>query len=109
MHYVDSVTRERVHKVIQNNKQGSFVYATLAPVNEHFADEIQSATKSEQLLAVWDAMKKRAFLSYRIDGKSFAAEEAAIKAMDLKDLKQFLMDVLDKNMLYAPLSEMEDE
>lgn len=109
MHYVDTVTRARVHKVIKNNKQGSFVYAALAPANECFADEIQAAKTSAQLMAVWAGMKERAFLSYRADMKSIRAQESAMEALEIHDLKHFLMDVLDKNFLYVPLSEIEDE
>jgi len=47
MDYVKKVTKERVRKVIENNKQNSFVYMELKEWNESYMQTIQEA-KSEK-------------------------------------------------------------
>lgn len=87
---------------------GSFVYCELARANQAFIDEIQVATTAEQLQDIWKAMQARAFLSYQIDIKTFDANAADFTALSFADQQHFLIEVLDKNMLYVPLSEMDD-
>lgn len=108
MHYVDSVTKKRVHAVIKNNKEGSFVFCDLMQLNEKFTDQIQEAKTKADLEKIWNAMQKTAFLSYRIDLKSI--DETALEFGELspEDQKRFLMEVLDKNMLYVNYSDIDD-
>ena len=53
-------------------------------------------------------MQERAFLSYQIDVKAFDVNAADFTALSFADQQRFLIEVLDKNMLYVPLSEMDD-
>ena len=87
---------------------GSFVYCELARANQTFIDDIQASTTPEQLQAIWKAMQARAFLSYQIEVKAFDANAADFAALRFEDQQRFLIEVLDKNMLYVPLSEMDD-
>ncbi|HCU05524.1 MAG TPA: type III restriction endonuclease subunit M [Coxiellaceae bacterium] len=109
MHYVESVTVPRVHKVIQNNKHDSFVYCELAQKNQFFVDKIQGASTTKDLQKFWIEMQARAFLSYRINPKTISLNSVDFNALSFDDQKRFLIEVLDKNMLYVPLSEMDDE
>ena len=108
MQYVETVTRERVNKVIENNGSGSFVYAELCQANQAFAKLIQAAKTCPDLQAVWQAMQERAFLSYRLDQKAFDANKGEFEALSFEDQQRFLIEVLDKNMLYVPYSEIDD-
>ncbi|WP_370868636.1 site-specific DNA-methyltransferase [Methylotenera sp.] len=87
---------------------GSFVYCEIAKTNQTFIDQIQEAKSSEELLGIWQAMQERAFLSYQLDVKTFNENASDFNQLDFADQQRFLMDVLDKNMLYVPLSEMDD-
>jgi adenine-specific DNA-methyltransferase len=109
MHYVESVTVPRVKKVIEKDGQGSFVYAELHKANEFFMEQIQAATSAEELKAVWLAMQENAFLSYRVDQKAVNLDSKSFDALSEKQQRQFLVEALDKNMLYVPLTEMHDE
>lgn len=109
MHYVETITRERVHQVIKNNGAGSFVYCELAQMNQNFAGRIQDAGDIKTLQEIWQEMRERSFLSYRIDPKAIDGESADFTVLSLDDQKRFLIEVLDKNMLYVPFSEIDDE
>lgn len=109
MHYVETITRQRVHQAIKNNGAGSFVYCELAQTNQNFAGRVQDAGDIKTLQEIWQEMQERSFLSYRIDPKAIDTESADFTALSLDDQKRFLIEVLDKNMLYVPLSEMDDE
>lgn len=109
MHYVEKVTAPRVHQVMINNGADSFVYAEVAKANELFVDQVMAARDAETLNKIWMEMQEKAFLSYKISVKDINASQAEFKALSLEEQKQFLIEVLDKNLLYVPLSEIEDE
>jgi adenine-specific DNA-methyltransferase len=109
MHYVDTITRPRVHKVIENNGTGSLIYCELAQANQAFVARIQTAKTGKELQAIWQEMQEKAFLSYKIDPKTIDLTGANFAALNLENQQRFLIEVLDKNMLYVPLSEIDDE
>lgn len=119
MDYIETITLERMKNAINGDATGiskdvkwtgggSFVYCEIARANQAFIDDIQSAINSEQLLCIWQAMQERAFLSYQLDVKTFNENATEFNQLDFADQQRFLMDVLDKNMLYVSLSEMDD-
>jgi len=108
MHYVETVTRARVSKVIQNNSEGSFVYCELSKTNQAIIEFIQQAKSSEELKAAWEEMQDHAFLSYKLDPKTFDASKSEFASLAFEDQQRFLAEVLDKNLLYVPYSEIDD-
>lgn len=109
MNYIETVTKKRVKKVIDNNLQGSFVYAELMQYNQHFIDKIQEAKTKEDVLKVWEEMQDKAFISYQFDKDMFNKRLEAFKTASLETMQQYLIEVLDKNQLYVNFSEIEDE
>ena len=109
MDYVESVTVERVKKVIENNGQGAFVYCELMQWNERFVPQILNANDKTTLRAIWTEMQAKAHLSYRLDLRQFNENAKDFADLAIEDQKRFLMEVLDKNALYVNLSEMDDE
>ena len=87
---------------------GDFVYCELMELNEKFVQNIQAAQTTEELLEIWEQMKKQSFLSYRIDPKEIDRNVEEFKDLSIKDQKKFLMELLDKNDLYVNYSEIED-
>ncbi len=87
---------------------GSFVYCELSQANQTFIDLIQAAKTSADLQTIWQAMQERAFLSYKLDPKAFDANKSEFEALSFEDQQRFLIEVLDKNMLYVPYSEIDD-
>ena len=119
LNYGDNDSVQRLINVINGDKSGvskgykwkgggSFIYCEIAQANQVFIDDIQNAQTSEQLVSIWQAMQERAFLSYQLDVKAFDENVSDFTDLDFIHQQQFLIDVLDKNMLYVPLSEIDD-
>lgn len=109
MDYAESVTVERVTKVIENNKSGDFVYLELMKYNEAFMERIQAAKNSKELLKIWREMAEGSFLNWYVNPEM---PDEAIKDFeaigDLEKQKKLLAELLDKNQLYVNLSEIDD-
>lgn len=131
MDYIETIAVERLRKVIGTKVKGgvfdtydcdnggisksinwqgggSFVYCELAKANQQFVDDILEAETKEQLTELWEQIQKAGFLSYKVSPQMI--DEAAKEFADLsiEDMQQFLIEVLDKNMLYVPYSEIDD-
>ena len=88
---------------------GSFVYLELKKYNQVFIDEIESATKTDELLTVWEKMKQKAFFRFNVDMQKFDEGIEEFKALTLEQQKDCLFNMLDLNQLYVNRSDMEDE
>lgn len=119
MDYIKSITIERLKKVIEGEPEGisktvnwqgggSFVYCELSQANQVFLDQIQTAKSCDELQALWQAMQERAFLSYKLDPKTFDANRSEFASLVFAEQQRFLIEVLDKNLLYVPYSEIDD-
>jgi adenine-specific DNA-methyltransferase len=119
MDYVEDVTKKRLKKVIKGEQGGiskevewkgggSFVYAELKKANQLWVDEIQAAEIKKALAAIWEKMKEKAFISYKVNPKEIDENAEEFSQLSLDDQKRFLIEVLDKNLLYVNYSEMDD-
>lgn len=86
---------------------GSFVYCELSKANGKFADEIENAETTGQLMDIWNRMKATDYLNYKVDVKEVDANVADFEGLNLDDQKRFLIECLDKNLLYVPLSDID--
>ena len=119
MDYINTVTIERIKKVIGGEQGGiskdvnwqgggSFVYAELMQHNQYFIDKIQESKTKEELMSIWKEMQEKAFLSYQFDKELFNERLDAFKTASLEKMQNYLIEVLDKNQLYVNFSEIED-
>ncbi|MEK7812175.1 MAG: hypothetical protein AAB296_00315 [Candidatus Desantisbacteria bacterium] len=99
---------EQIKKVVEKNGGGSFLYCELKTHNQFFIDDIQSAETTEELKQIWNLMQEKAFLSYRVDAKDINDNISEFEALSLDDQKKFLIEVLDKNMLYVNYCDIDD-
>lgn len=88
---------------------GSFVYFELKKYNETFIEQIEKAKDTTALLKIWEDMKKRSFLNYNVDIKKQDEHIEDFKQLTLKQQKEHLCELLDKNQLYVNLSSMDDK
>jgi len=88
---------------------GDFVYLELAKWNENFVEKIQKAKTKEELKKLWETMKEKAFLSYKVDIKTVDKNAKDFEDLSLENQKRFLLECLDKNHLYINYSEIDDE
>lgn len=118
MDYIQTETIKRMQKVIEGEQGGvskavgwqgggSFVYCELAKANDRFADEIEQAETSEQLKDIWGRMKATDYLNYKVDVKEMDANAESFDGLSLEDQKRFLIECLDKNLLYVALSDID--
>ena len=119
MDYIETLCVERLKKVIAGEPGGiseltgwhgggSFIYCELAKANERFVQEIEAATTDEQIQKVWKSMQETGFLSWKIDPKTISEGIKDFAELSLDNKKRFLMECLDKNLLYIPLSEIDN-
>jgi adenine-specific DNA-methyltransferase len=87
---------------------GSVVVCELMQWNACYIDQIQAAQSADELVALWEKMQERAFLSYKVDLDQFDEHADEFAQLSLADQKRFLCQALDKNQLYVNLSEIED-
>ena len=117
MDYIESITKERLKKVIEGEQGGiskslewqgggDFIYMELLPLNKYFKDQIDQATDSKELESITKDLIEKAFLDYRVDPKWNLKD---LQKLRLEDQKQALKEILDSNMDYLPYSEIEDE
>jgi len=118
--YIENLPTIRLQKVIQGEQGGiskylnwqgggSFVYLELKKYNQLFLEQIEEAKDSEALLQIWEQMKAKSFLNYNVDIKKQEEHIEDFKALSLKEQKQHLSEILDKNQLYVNLSSLNDK
>ena len=88
---------------------GSFVYCELAQANQQLVDDIMAANEPFKLQEVWTLLQEKGFLSYKISPKLINEHAEDFNDLSLEDQKRFLIECLDKNMLYIPYSDIDDE
>ncbi len=86
----------------------SFVYCELAQANQQLVEEIMAATEPFKLQKMWEQLQEKGFLSYKVSPKMFDEGAEAFTDLSLDDQKRFLIECLDKNMLYIPFADIDD-
>lgn len=120
MDYIETFTLPRLVEVTKGEQGGvskdvgwkggsGFIYCELAVANQAFVDAIEAAATTEDLAKIWSDMQEKAFLSYRVNPKAIDESKNEFANLSLADQKRFLVEVLDKNMLYVPASEIDDQ
>ena len=120
MDYIETVAVERLKKVIDGEqggiskavdwkKGGSFTYLELKKYNQNFIEQIEEAEDSESLLKIWEQMKAKSFLNYNVDIQKQDEHIEEFKKLELKQQKEHLVELLDKNQLYVNLSSINDK
>lgn len=118
MDYVKNITKERLKKVVEGEQGGiskavnfvgggEFVYVELMPLNAVFKEQIQASNDESELERIYKDLQEKAFVDYRVDIKEMLTDKE-FEALNLDEKKRILLSVLDSNMDYVPLSEIED-
>lgn len=119
MDYIEDTACNRLTKVIEGEQGGisksvnwqgggSFVYCELAKANQQFTDDIEQASSSEELVTIWKQMQETGFLSWKVNPKEINANADDFTTLAIEDQKCFLIECLDKNLLYVPYSEIDN-
>lgn len=136
MDYIETYPVERLKKVIGTEKKakgklieeidfdkrgisesvswqggGSFVFCELAALNSDYIARIHKVKKDDHsaLTALWEEIQKSGFISYMVDLETINDKAEGFESLSFTDKKKFLIDVLDKNLLYVNRCDIDDE
>ena len=118
MEYIESVTVERMKKVIAGEQGGiskdvnwqgggEFIYCELRNDAEEFKNNVIESKSTEELIELLNFAKKSSFLSYRIDPKKLKEKE--FLELSFAEQKQLLLEIIDQNNLYVNYSDLDDD
>ena len=122
MDYIDTVTIERLKKVIEGEQGGisklenwhgggSFVYMELAEKNEQAVRLISACKNLEELISLFDKLCRKYFLHYNVRIKEFCEEvkNNHFQSLTLKEQKEMFCRMLDLNQLYINAEDRHDD
>ncbi|MGN0169748.1 MAG: DNA methyltransferase [Lachnospiraceae bacterium] len=120
MDYIEDITCSRLKNVILGDARGvsvesgwkgggSFVYCELAKANQNFVDEIQTATTVDEIKDIYNSIIETGFISSKVNPKDIDDNADDFYSLSIDDQKRFLMELLDKNLLYVNYCDIDDE
>ncbi len=118
MEYIESITKERLKKVIEGEQGGiskavswsgggSLIYCELASLNAKFIEKIENSSDENELNQIYENLQKLAFIDYRVDIKN-DLKGVEFLNLDFIDKKRILKKCLDRNMDYIPYADIDD-
>ncbi len=118
MDYIETITKERLKKVIEGEQGGiskkcdfkgggSFVYAELKEVNLEIKRQILNANSKSECLKIFDNLSER-FLK-RADCKIDEIHSEEFQNLDLNEQKRICCALLDSNEDYLNLGDMDED
>ncbi len=118
MDYIETITKERLKKVIEGEQGGiskkcdfkgggSFVYAELKEVNLEVKKQILNAKSKSECLKIFDDLNGR-FLK-RTDCKIDEIHSEEFQNLDLNEQKRICCALLDSNEDYLNLGDMDED
>ncbi|WRB43264.1 site-specific DNA-methyltransferase [Helicobacter pylori] len=118
MDYIETITKERLKKVIEGEQGGiskkcdfkgggSFVYAELKEVNLEIKKQILNAKSKSECLKIFNALNER-FLK-RADYKIDEIDSEEFQNLDLNEQKRKCCDLLDSNEDYLNLGDIDED
>ncbi len=118
MDYIETITKERLKKVIEGEQGGiskkcgfkgggSFVYAELKEVNLEIKKQILNAKSTDECLKIFNALSER-FLK-RTDCKIDEIDSEEFHNLDLNEQKRICCALLDSNEDYLNLGDIDED
>ncbi len=118
MDYIETITKERLKKVIEGEQGGiskkcgfkgggSFVYAELKEVNLEIKKQILNANSKSECLKIFNDLNER-FLK-RADCKIDEIDSEEFHNLDLNEQKRICCDLLDSNEDYLNLGDIDED
>ncbi|WQV05305.1 site-specific DNA-methyltransferase [Helicobacter pylori] len=118
MDYIETITKERLKKVIEGEQGGiskkcdfkgggSFVYAELKEVNSGIKKQILNAKSTDECLKIFNALNKR--ILKRADNKMDEIHSEEFHNLDLNEQKRICCASLDSNEDYLNLGDIDED
>lgn len=110
MDYVETDTLVRNLNVLKEiAPESTIAFFQLAKLNQTIVEEIEAATDDVALSDIYGRMVKSGFISYKVNPADIDVAADDYAALSLDDKKRFLMEILDKNLLYVNYCDIDDE
>ncbi|GHR91567.1 putative type III restriction-modification system HindVIP enzyme mod [Helicobacter pylori] len=117
MDYIETITKERLKKVIEGEQGGiskkcdfkgggSFVYAELKEVNLEIKKQILNAKNTDECLKIFNASER---ILKRADCKIGEIDSEEFHNLDLNEQKRICCNLLDSNEDYLNLGDMDED
>ncbi|GAA7559225.1 site-specific DNA-methyltransferase [Helicobacter pylori] len=117
MDYIETITKERLKKVIEGEQGGiskkcgfkgggSFVYTELKEVNLEIKKQILNAENTDECLKIFNASER---ILKRADCKIDEIDSEEFQNLDLNEQKRIYCDLLDSNEDYLNLGDMDED
>ncbi|MEA4972336.1 MAG: site-specific DNA-methyltransferase [Candidatus Metalachnospira sp.] len=97
-----------ISKAVNWQGGGSFVYCELAKCNQKYIDEVSTARTDDELTALLERVMKSGFISSKVKPSDISDAASDFEALSVDDKKRFIIELLDKNMLYVNLCDLDD-
>ncbi|MCQ2635497.1 site-specific DNA-methyltransferase [Helicobacter pylori] len=118
MDYIETITKERLKKVIEGEQGGiskkcgfkgggSFVYAELKEVNLEIKKQIINAKSKSECLKIFNDLNER--ILKRTDGKIDEIDSEEFHNLDLNEQKRICCASLDSNEDYLNLGDIDED
>ncbi len=118
MDYIETITKERLKKVIEGEQGGiskkcdfkgggSFVYAELKEVNLEIKRQILNAKSTSECLKIFNALNERVLK--RADCKIDEIDSEEFQKLDLNEQKRICCASLDSNEDYLNLGDIDED
>ncbi|WQR71696.1 site-specific DNA-methyltransferase [Helicobacter pylori] len=120
MDYIETITKERLKKVIEGEQGGiskkcgfkgggSFVYAELKEVNLEIKKQILNAKSTDECLKIFNALNLNKRVLKRADCKIDEIDSEEFQNLDLNEQKRICCDLLDSNEDYLNLGDIDED
>jgi len=110
MDYIETDTLPRNVAIMKSiAPETSIVYAELAECNQKYVTKVISAKTDADLIALLDRILSTDFISSKVNPADITESAADFEVLSFDDKKHFLLELLDKNMLYVNLCDLDDE
>ncbi|GAA7560453.1 site-specific DNA-methyltransferase [Helicobacter pylori] len=118
MDYIETITKERLKKVIEGEQGGiskkcdfkgggSFVYAELKEVNSGIKKQILNAKSADECLKIFNDLNARVLK--RADNKMDEIHSEEFQNLDLKEQQEICCKLLDSNEDYLNLGDIDED
>ncbi|GAA8247769.1 site-specific DNA-methyltransferase [Helicobacter pylori] len=118
MDYIETITKERLKKVIEGEQGGiskkcgfkgggSFVYAELKEVNLEIKKQITNAKSTSECLKIFNDLSER--ILKRADNKMDAIHSEEFQNLDLNEQKRIYCKLFDSNEDYLNLGDIDED
>lgn len=110
MDYIETETLPRNVEIMKSiAPDSSIVYFELAELNQIYVDKIQKATTIDEIKDIYNHIIDTGFINSKVNLKDIDKSADDFYSLSIDDQKSFLMELLDKNLLYVNYCDIDDE